>query len=661
MRQELIEVDRFLRTILIALSALPLMFCSAEGQGVPAIEDREVYLSKEELEFTAEGGSVTIHVTSEFPWEVIVYDGEGWVDVSPVTSSDESETTDVAIKVSSNKGYESRAAEVVFSSEYKDGVLAVTQSALPLPDECCQLSSTEAHFNADRNDRYPFFVTTYNEDVLVSCDADWLVIEGAEQGFIPALTENARIVVGPKTPNTAFSKLEANLSFRGKDSGKLVTATVTQDAARVCYGFPARWEYVSSDTAEWPKLKLAYANAGSGKDAAYFHVVSVGGSEPSYSSNFSGPAYGNMGKDDYVEYCVPVTSLEAGTRIDFYTSVEATGDYSPKYWIFEYWDEGRWNKVPDQNGDLKTADDGTVYSYYMKYFDSYQIRSFLQSFTLKDKVENDYVRMRCRVAGNTKAYPSGYVFMRQMYLIGCVIEAHQPSSSPAVRDITKLGVLGNSFTYCYSTFWMLKSIARSQGHELVVRANIKGSQTFGNHLSLEYSRNVYEEDGYDYVLIQDQSTQAAVYMSDPSAHADIAENTQALASKFKEKSPDAKVILEATWSYPMTDNSFAGYNSYEEFDRLLQTGTDAIAAKSPAVDMVSPIGKAFAAAREQGINMYRTSDKKHQSREGAYLKSCVNYLMIFGEPFSGEVENCGVSDAVAAKLRAIAEAAVLSE
>jgi len=652
---------RIIKTIFTCLATLVMCSCASPEVERPVVEDHDVYVSKERLEFPAKGGEGTVHVTCDLPWEIIIYDGEGWVTADPTENDAEEETIDVTVTVQPNETYESRSAEVVFSSEYKDGVLTITQAGLAVPDECCSISRTSLSFDADKNDRYPIYVTTYNEDIVVASDADWLAVEGVTDGIIPAMTAQAKVNVGPKEPNTLKEVRTATVSFTGKSSGKSLSATVSQSAVQFKNGFPARWEYVSSNTAEWPAKKMAYASAGNGNGIAYFHVVTVGDNEPTYSSNYSGPAYGNMGTGDYVEYCVPVSTLEAGTRIDFYTSVEATNANSPRYWLFEYWDEGRWNTVPDQYGDLKTASDGTVYSYYTKYFDSYQIKSFLQSFTLKEKVENDYVRIRCRIVGDSNPVTSGYVFMRQMYVIGCVIEAHEPSKSPVVKDVRKIGILGNSFTYCYSTFWMLKSIARSQGHELVVRANIKGSQTFGNQLSLDYSKDVYNEIGYDYAIIQDQSTQAAAYMSDPASNADIATNTESLAAKFKATSPSSKVMLECTWSYSQTDNSFAGYTSYENFDKLLQEGTDAIAAKSPSVDMVSPIGKAFAEARAQNINMYRSSDKKHQSREGAYLKSCVNYLMLYGEKFSGDVEACGVNATTAAKLRAIAEKVVFPE
>ena len=79
----------------------------------------------------------------------------------------------------------------------------------------------------------------------------------------------------------------------------------------------------------------------------------------------------------------------------------------------------------------------------------------------------------------------------------------------------------------------------------------------------------------------------------------------------------------------------------EEFDRLLAAGTGQLANASHS--RVSPVGKAFAAAREAGINLY-DYDLKHPGLAGAYLKACVTYLVISGKPFKGDVPSCGIDE-----------------
>ena len=75
---------------------------------------------------------------------------------------------------------------------------------------------------------------------------------------------------------------------------------------------------------------------------------------------------------------------------------------------------------------------------------------------------------------------------------------------------------------------------------------------------------------------------------------------------------------------------------------------------------ISPIGEAFRIVREgsSGINLYPT-DNKHQSVYGAYLKACVNYLVLYGEAFGSSPADCGIEASKAAYLRSVAEQVVL--
>ena len=52
-------------------------------------------------------------------------------------------------------------------------------------------------------------------------------------------------------------------------------------------------------------------------------------------------------------------------------------------------------------------------------------------------------------------------------------------------------------------------------------------------------------------------------------------------------------------------------------------------------------------------------DEKHPSAEGAYLKACVEYLLLFGKRFSPDAPDCGIPCAIA--LRSVAEAAVFGK
>ena len=144
--------------------------------------------------------------------------------------------------------------------------------------------------------------------------------------------------------------------------------------------------------------------------------------------------------------------------------------------------------------------------------------------------------------------------------------------------------------------------------------------------------------------------------------------TKRLSAAIKEKSPGSKVILESVWSYPYkTLGNFLGFGSYENFDAMQWQGSCAIADADPNTDIVSPIGKAFALARsaEYGFtdkyNWLLYTDNYHPNRYGSYLKACVNYLILFGEPFGAHPADCDIPPAEAAKLREIAMKTVLGQ
>ena len=60
---------------------------------------------------------------------------------------------------------------------------------------------------------------------------------------------------------------------------------------------------------------------------------------------------------------------------------------------------------------------------------------------------------------------------------------------------------------------------------------------------------------------------------------------------------------------------------------------------------------------EQGLKLIY-SDNKHQNREGAYMKACINYLFVYKTRFTSNVSNCGLDAATAKSIRDIAERVV---
>ena len=222
------------------------------------------------------------------------------------------------------------------------------------------------------------------------------------------------------------------------------------------------------------------------------------------------------------------------------------------------------------------------------------------------------------------------------------------------RDTKKVLCLGNSFSYYSNPAWMLKEIAWREGHALNIKAHFKGSQTLTQHLSLGFSTDVIEQGGYDFAFLQDQSQNPANYGRD--ATASILTGLTTLADKVRAASPSCKVILEETWTF--SSASYGGFTDFPTFETYNDAGAKAMA--KAAGTWVSPIGPAFRQVREggSGINLYY-SDSMHQSEYGAYLKACVNYLVLFGERFGADPADCGLNPDKAAYLRSVAEQIVL--
>lgn len=225
----------------------------------------------------------------------------------------------------------------------------------------------------------------------------------------------------------------------------------------------------------------------------------------------------------------------------------------------------------------------------------------------------------------------------------------------AEADTLRVLCIGNSFTFFYDSEKRLEEIAASEGHGLKAQALTVGGYTFHRHLIDDKTMSPLISNRYDLVFLQDQSRTPALYGENPKRCRLAGEDARDLAERVRTYSPDAKIWIEQTWSYE--NGNYGGFGSFERFDALLKKGT-ALMAKKAHTD-ISPIGEAFAIVRSErpDINLYYP-DNKHQSELGTYLKSCVNYLLIYRTPFSSAATSCGYDAEKCAYLRKVAERVV---
>lgn len=230
------------------------------------------------------------------------------------------------------------------------------------------------------------------------------------------------------------------------------------------------------------------------------------------------------------------------------------------------------------------------------------------------------------------------------------------SAACGAQEVKQVLCVGNSFTFFHDSYKRLAELAESQGHQLKVNAQFVGGYTFLRHINRDETMSAITYNRFDYVFLQDQSQTPALLGQSPKRCKLLAEDAKELADRVRCYSPDATIWIEQTWSY--SAGNYGGFGSHEEFDRCLEKGTKLMAKK--AKTQVSPIGKAFRICRTErpDINLY-DPDEKHQSALGTYLKSCVNYLLIFKEPFTDSATDCGYDSEKCAYLRKLAERVVL--
>ena len=590
-------------------------------------------------------------------WKSIV-PSDPWMTMTPTGGYHKSGHYRLSVEVSPNSGKDNRQGEICIYTTSSHLKINVQQSATTR-DGCCGLSDKEVFFSATECRYHDITVSPYEDIDMTTSDAEWLQIAGVPEGGMTASKEFT-ISITPDGPYpTGRSAL---ISFVGKESGQTSIIEVKHAGHDCQPAFPSRWYYTNSEAAScgWLISGAAEANYDTGSQRSFVSAVGVNNLKlnRSISTAYKNSiAVSGLYTGDYLLFSIPSGKLEAGTSVDFMLTISSANNSAPKYWICEIYDGGQW-RCPDQS-TLSTNDDGVKYSFYTKHFSSYQHTSFTQSFTLDKTLIDGMVRVRCRVVGernglDAKLSPtnSGEIYLPSHEFHFCTATAYP---GIARKDIKKVAILGNSFTHYFASAFLLKEIARSQGHQLDIRINAKGSQYLSNHMELELSRDITDRSGYDYIILQEQSTRYSDYANNPQET--TLSDCKALTARFRNGSPTSKIILENTWAFPKSN--WNNFGSSSEFEKHLLNGTLAIAKADNNVDWVSPIGVAFDKAVAAGMSDLFYTDSKHPNRNGAYLKSCVNYLVIFGEKFDKNVSDGGCDPTVAARLRAFAEETVL--
>lgn len=518
-----------------------------------------------------------------------------------------------------------------------------------------------------------FTLSSAKWDWTISSPDTWVYVTDMSNNILTGGSQSDKIQTLRicADPNLSSMTRSTTLTFSSTDGSQTATIAVSQSPSGAA--FLSQWVFQDSSLASyetlWPTRQLIPATNGA---AGCISVVRGDAhADVPFTCTVKGknPNVSTMVEGDYWLFTFNAQDLTAGSTIEFDATMAGDAK-SPKYFIVEYLDGGVWKSVEE---DLRTAEEDPSIRYTYKCSgdvstgsgaaDSYQYTTVLQSMTFDSPLTDGLVKIRCRAVGSMTCDGSTQNINEtsrsacSMPDFGFTAVNVQNFGTQKPTQTRKLLVLGNSFSYYFNPVFMLKEIAWSQGYDLKIKAHLKGSQDFADHLSLSMSSDAIEQGGYDYAIIQDQSTNPAKYASNPTAYASVVDNCVELARKIRQYSPDCKIILDLTWAYPAS--SYGSYQSYEEFDRLLKEGTMAMA--EAADTWVAPVGPAFAQSRtdHSGWSLYYSGDSKHPTRSSAYLKACVEFVTLFGEEFTGEVPNCNVASDRGEYFRSLAESLVI--
>ena len=445
---------------------------------------------------------------------------------------------------------------------------------------------------------------------------------------------------------------------------KRIIAIVLTFCAFVCsaQALPGKWKITKTAAAQ------KYASLWTGKEhkvpatecgEAYMTVEQSPanrGNELKYSIYLDQmPLVEGLLEGDCLMFVIPAGKQKVGPFVELDLMI-GSRPAAPRYFVVEYFEKGEWKL---SQAALRTAKEDSSIKYNVKLSGrNSEPADVLQTIRFSKPVKGD-VKIRLRAVGGIAcsgeplkagAEDSGVRLLSYGYIAGYVADY----GSTAPKDTTTVAWVGNSFTFVNAADFILKQLAWNEGHYLDMNVSTYPGARFRNHLTLETSLDVITQGGYQYVFLQDQSQQAARYGRDSTAT--IKEHTQTLSSVFRYFSPDCKFVYEQTWAFEKDE--YGGFGSFEEFDRCADKGA-ALLAKVVGGE-VSPIAQAFAIVRAErpDINPYST-DFHHPADYGAYLKACVNYLVMFKKPFGDNPADFALNPEITAYLRSVAERVVL--
>lgn len=597
------------RRLLFVMAVLSVVMSCGEKVEQSDGKDGGINVSVNTVHLNASGVADTdLVITSDSRWSASV--SASWLKLSP-SSADSGQTT-VLLSGTVNDSPSERTVDILIYSDTDSERITVTQDARDVEFSCTVSARTISFSHA--YDYVPYELTVKTEEDAVELDmtgAPWVEIEGGVTS-VPANTER-KLKLVPSEPNYGRTERNAVILLVGRKTGESIQVAARQpgsfqDEEESLHNL---WRLTSNtaSSAAWRFDGVMTANLGDRKG-----MISV---EASVNSNVeimadnSNATVKGLRCGDALLMRTPVKDIPAGTDVTVMINISQKTTQAPREWVAEYWDDDRWNEIRK----FVTCNEST----------NYNCATFIGDFVLTKPIVNDYVKVRFRMVSD-ETWVVNFINPSPWYGAALVVN----KNAPAIRSTRKVLVLGNSFTYYWGSAFVLKQLARSQGCRLDIRTHTEGGISLLNHVrTYRLSKDIIKEGGYDAALLQEQSTLHSDFAS--GSYPSALNEAQLIAGEIRAASPSCRIILENTWSY--SKNSYMGHGSYATFDTKLRKGCAEIA-EGIGAD-ISPINQAFESARSNcsELNLLHT-DGHHPSRYGIYLKSCVNYAVLFGAEFN---------------------------
>lgn len=219
--------------------------------------------------------------------------------------------------------------------------------------------------------------------------------------------------------------------------------------------------------------------------------------------------------------------------------------------------------------------------------------------------------------------------------------------------------VGNSFTYYNDLPAIVQQIAVSQNVPLACTRFLKGGERFAGHLRNEQLLAALASGGWDYVILQEQSSAPA--MPTGQVLREVYPDARRLDSLVHAGSPRAQVVFYMTWGHKNGNRhpvaSYPPINTYEGMQARLVTSYLEMAYDNDA--WCAPVGMAWRRVRHERPDcvLYQ-ADCFHPALPGSYLAANVIFTTLFRKPYQTDC-TMGLAPELAEYLQRVAQQTVL--